>query len=319
MQVSRRRGRITCELYRAVLSQIALGAMSDEDKLEKIRVLLNGLSTIEVRELAVAGLRKWYAKADEKHAFSIHGELGLQLVLLLGELKRMNPDARDLMGAFLRLGDKRIQAVLEFVHWFVAAGFGFPMLHHDTENYPFPITFHLTERGHQFLSAEEDHPILPSATARVEARCPGLLPEVISLLADSRECLERMLLRPAVVMMGAAYELAIERVVDALTKKNVLQDTDEWGAARRIAELKACLPNYFVPKTKTKEERLKKKEELNAARDAYDFADRLRARRNDASHTKPTYGFEDRAEIEELLVSAMRHLPAIWSLIVEAV
>ena len=47
---------------------------------------------------------------------------------------------------------------------------------------------------------------------------------------------------------------------------------------------------------------------------AYQFADALRRRRNDAAHTTPTYGFDDRQETEELLVSAGRHLPNLWSL-----
>jgi hypothetical protein len=49
-----------------------------------------------------------------------------------------------------------------------------------------------------------------------------------------------------------------------------------------------------------------------AAHAAYEFADMLRRRRNDASHTAPTYGFEDRGEAEELIVSAGRHLPNLW-------
>jgi hypothetical protein len=49
-------------------------------------------------------------------------------------------------------------------------------------------------------------------------------------------------------------------------------------------------------------------------RDAYEFADQLRRRRNDASHTAPTYGFEDREEVEELIISAGRHLPDLWRL-----
>ena len=47
---------------------------------------------------------------------------------------------------------------------------------------------------------------------------------------------------------------------------------------------------------------------------AHDFADSLRRRRNDASHTTPTFGFEDREECEELQVCAGRHLPHLWAL-----
>ena len=43
-----------------------------------------------------------------------------------------------------------------------------------------------------------------------------------------------------------------------------------------------------------------------ATRAAYDFADQLRRRRNDASHTAPTYGFEDREEAEGVPVAYFR-------------
>ena len=58
-------------------------------------------------------------------------------------------------------------------------------------------------------------------------------------------------------------------------------------------------------------------EARRAAAAAYDFADALRRRRNDAAHPRPKYGFEDRTEVEELLVSALRHLPGLWAPAVE--
>ena len=51
---------------------------------------------------------------------------------------------------------------------------------------------------------------------------------------------------------------------------------------------------------------------------AYDFADLLRLRRNEAAHTRPAYDFEHPGETEEFLVSAGRHLPGIWSLAIAA-
>jgi hypothetical protein len=58
--------------------------------------------------------------------------------------------------------------------------------------------------------------------------------------------------------------------------------------------------------------RLLDREHQFAADAACDFADQLRRRRNDGVHTTPTYGFEDREEAEEFLVSAGRHLPHLW-------
>lgn len=237
----------------------------------------------------------------------MHGELGRGVVPMLAQRKALTADSNRLKEPFPnQLHEEWMMPVVEFIHWFVAAGFGVPLLHNDPR-LQYPITFRLTERGHRLLSASEDHPVLPGAAARMTARCPGMPAEVTSLIADSRECLDRMLLRPAVVMMGVAYELAIEHVAQALVNRGALTaDVLDMNAARRTARLRGHVPTRFPERTD--------RENHYSVLAAYDFADRLRSRRNDASHTRPTYGFEDRAEVEELLVSAGRHLPSIWSL-----
>lgn len=58
-------------------------------------------------------------------------------------------------------------------------------------------------------------------------------------------------------------------------------------------------------------------DDRTAALAAYDFADLLRLRRNEAAHTRPAYDFEHAGETEEFLVSAGRHLPGIWSLVAD--
>ena len=82
----------------------------------------------------------------------------------------------------------------------------------------------------------------------------------------------------------------------------------DMSAARRLAEIRAAL-NNLLPGTTPQE-----RDDRFATGDALEFANTLRRRRNDASHTTPTYGFDDRAETEELLVSALRHLPNLWRL-----
>jgi hypothetical protein len=114
-------------------------------------------------------------------------------------------------------------------------------------------------------------------------------------------------MRPAIVLMGVAYELAVERAVETLvTRGALLQAVLDKKAAARIADIKAVI-DAIMPGSTPQE-----RDDRFAAHTAYDFADLLRRRRNDASHTAPTYGFEDRNEVEELLVSAGRHLPNLW-------
>jgi hypothetical protein len=114
-------------------------------------------------------------------------------------------------------------------------------------------------------------------------------------------------MRPAIVLLGVAYEVAVESVVDALIARGVLATTvADKKAAGRIAEVKAVIDRVMPGGTP------QERDDRFAAHAAYEFADMLRRRRNDASHTAPTYGFEDRGEAEELIVSAGRHLPNLW-------
>jgi hypothetical protein len=111
-------------------------------------------------------------------------------------------------------------------------------------------------------------------------------------------------LRPAIVLIGVAYEIAIEAAIEKLIAKAILQAADlQLPAARRIEKVKSVIGSVL----KTTEERF-------AAEAAYGFADTLRRRRNDGSHTRPTYPFDDHDEVEEFLMSASRHLPPLWSI-----
>jgi len=173
----------------------------------------------------------------------------------------------------------------------------------------FPYTFQLTRAGRRLLEASDDHPLLPRFVERLATRCPGLPDDAISLLSDAIECLDRGLLRPAVVLMGVAYEVAVEQVV--VTQFNAgaqLTAPSETSAAKRIAEIRRVIIGPLPEKTGPQKER------KGALVAAYDFADHLRRRRNDGAHTTPRHGLEDRAEIEEFLISAGRHIPTVWSL-----
>ena len=127
--------------------------------------------------------------------------------------------------------------------------------------------------------------------------------EVLVLIEDAQACLEFRLLRPAVVLLGVAYEKAIEVVLLhfarlGLTSAKVVQAAH---ANERIATFKKLLSKLDLSK-----------DDLRMATAAIDFADNLRARRNDGSHTTPRWPFDDSTEVEELILSAARHLPALW-------
>lgn len=239
----------------------------------------------------------------------MHGDLGLELIPILGERKqRSNLNAHRLKEVFVDHDAMRMvwtQSVCEFTWWIVRAGLAVEIQRDKGTS----ILFRLTRRGARLLDGADDDALLPGFLDRVRARCPNLPDGVEALLVDARACLDHGLLRPAVVLMGVAYELAIEHVVDALVTKGLLHaNTPMQKPAEKIDRIlkliRSPAVNAVLPTT----------DERTAAERAYDFADTLRLRRNDAAHTTPKYDFAHRAETEEFLISASRHLPALWSL-----
>ncbi len=282
--------------------------MSTERAREQVRQLLDGLSDLEVREVCIAGLRaaRRGNRLDNGNLFSLHGHLGREVIPLLADRKGVTlngppGEVNLLKEPFLDcLNESWMTGVFEFMNWFVRAGLAWPL---GAPVNGSPITLRLTRAGLRFLDLAEDHPLLPGSIERVVARCPGLPNNVQSLLAQGRACLDQGLMQPAIVMMGVAYETAVDRVVDVLVGRGVLAD-QERGAARRIRDVRDQIDNLFPGRDNI--------DDRAAMHRAYGCADELRRRRNDGGHAAPTYGFEDREEAEEFLISALRLLPSLW-------
>src|SRR5205814_6264507 len=88
-----------------------------------------------------------------------------------------------------------MRGVFEFVVWFTRAGLAWPL---GAQTNQMPITLRLTAAGIRFLQADDGHPHLPGFVERIVKRCPGLPDSVVSLLAQSRDCLSHGLTQPAV-------------------------------------------------------------------------------------------------------------------------
>jgi hypothetical protein len=164
----------------------------------------------------------------------------------------------------------------------------------------YPTAYRITSVGAQFLDLDEDHPLLPDFVERVVARCPDLPDEVAVHLSDAHSCVEHGLGRPAVVLAGLAYEAAEDAIIDHLGNRVSVKSGA--GAAARIAAVRKAIPT-LMPDL----------EERGRADAAWDFADRLRERRNNGSHPRSYPDFSDLSEVHELLLSAGRHLPGLWS------
>jgi type IV secretory pathway VirB3-like protein len=269
---------------------------------ENISTLLRSLTEARTRELCIAGLRRWHANPGRAS-----DDLDVASDLLWAGLLREAHGgehviaAVDIAGSGLHLTDASMRHVVEFVSWFVRAGFAWPL---GAEVDRFPRKLHLTATGHRFLARPDDHPLLSGFVDRLATRCPSLPDGVISALVDATACLDHGLTRPAIVLVGVAYEVAVEHVVDSLVAKATLSAAvANQKAAMRITSVKAVVDQV-----------IQEKDKRFAVHAAYDFADQLRRRRNDAAHTTPTYDFADREEAEEFLVSAGRHLPNLWQM-----
>jgi len=295
--------------------------------------LLENVSEAEIRALGIDALRRWRQREIaatrqprdpiERHTgavFSLHGDLGLELVKLLAEQKDVrNVDANRLKEAFQEdaaMFRAWMNPVAEFIWWLVRAGLAVEHTYGNKSPDPsrfharvFPSSMRMTARGVRFLDGSDDDPLLPGFLDRIKLRCPGLPDGVVALLSDARECVDRCLLRPAVILMGVAYELTIEVAISDLVNKGLLnKSTLELEAGRRLKRLRELLAREDIKQL------LPERDDRRRADAACDFADQLRLSRNDAAHTRPAYDYEHAGETEEFLVSAGRHLPGLWLL-----
>jgi hypothetical protein len=276
---------------------------------ENVKALLENVPDATVREMCIEGLRRWHRREPAHNHIQMHGTLGRELVpqLLTRAQRTVSADEQNqLKEPFIDAQDEAWMApVTEFIWWFIGCGFAAPTVF-AVGNL---VDMRLTRRGVAFLEAPADHPQLPGYLARLVARCRNLPDGVIELLTDASDCLEHGLRRPGIVLMGVAYELAIETVVESLiTRGHLPASATDLKPAMRINAVRGTIDSV-LPGTTPQE-----KDDRHATRRAYDFADDLRRRRNDASHTTPRYPFNDPQEAEEYFVSAGRNLPLVWSM-----
>jgi hypothetical protein len=300
--------------------------------------LLDGISSATLRGLGIEALRAWRHRPPPPFScpndrfegpsaaiFVLHADFGVQLINVLARYKELPAqNINSMKEAFVDDGVMQTEwmgSVLEFLWWLERAGFAVPLAFgkkadpsypNDSDQRWYPTSMRLTARGVRLLDGSDDNPMLPGFLDRIKDRCHGLPGGAIALLVDARACLDHPLMRPAIVLMGVAYELVIEHVVDVLVdEKSFLPSISRETAKDRIKRIRGLLANDGTAKAL-----LPDSDARTAAAAAYDFAETLRQRRNDAAHTKPAFDFEHAEEAEEFLISAGRHLPALWSLAV---
>lgn len=276
--------------------------MSEWEQLSK---LLEGVGEAELRALCIDALRVWHRGTNRYH-FVVFSDFAPHLIEALAQRGNVRLEGRSLNQGFVNsLHYPQMGPILDFLWWLVRADLAIPL---GVGQAQFPSHFHVTRAGTRFLEGTDQHPLSPGFVRRLRDRCVGIPDDTVALLEDAHACFERGLLRPAVMLLGVAFESAIEEVADALSASNLLVGPVPSRAAQRLASVRAAITTRFPGNAGPAIEA------RAAAQHACDFTDELRRRRNDGSHTSPRYPFDDRAEIEELMVSAGRHLPHLWGL-----
>jgi hypothetical protein len=152
----------------------------------------------------------------------------------------------------------------------------------------------ITEKGRRVLAGSSAHPLHPAYLQRL--RAGGLAVSIIARIEDATQCLERRLLRAAVVMTGLAFEEAIELCLDVAVQ-NAWLTTIPSKAVKRISELERVLP------------RIVGDEQRHRARLALVAAESIRTERNRASH--PSDEFDDDLLVESLITETGIHVPRL--------
>jgi hypothetical protein len=276
--------------------------MGEREDCQEVRELLVGLAHADVGALIVDALRRWRRSEPTNLEPQMNDGFGKALAAVFIEKRgqSVTPDRlHRLKEPFLsQQHESWMQPVIDTLGWTVRAGLLFPLYQQA-----YPVRYRLTAAGAAFLDAADDHPLLHGFVERVAARCPGLPDEVSVHLVDARACLDYGLGRPAVSLMGLAYEAAENEAIVFLERNRGLVLKKDARAAQRIAGVLKLIPELFDGDL----------DRQGRARAAWDFADQLRDRRNHASHPKAFPDFSDLTEVHEFLVSAGRHLPGLWS------
>jgi hypothetical protein len=201
-----------------------------------------------------------------------------------------HPDNRKLLSAMWTL---------------IGEGVLFPRLKsHTRDGYPLLIDrVGLTARGERLLAGGDEHPLHPGFIARFQSRAPKISDEVTSRMEDAVSCVEKALLRAALVMIGLAAEETLRVTHAAMVNlAHIGKSAPATKNAKDVLEdIHKALASW--PTVNDEQHRLTK---------AMAAAESIRTERNRASH--PGVVVDDAPAVEELLVLAARQIPIFWEI-----
>jgi len=274
--------------------------ISNAEAIAAVERLFSGLNETQMRELGLEAIRKLRAQPKPFVIYPNHWFAHLLRALSLGTPESsQNPKQLDISSMLEvpfvpRMGELRAyhEPIYRFWWWMEHAGFAIPLRHEDRaegHNTQYPLHWMLTTLGLKRL--EEDHPLAPGAMERLRSKFRKDHEDSLARLEDAHTCFDHGLWRPAVVLLGLAYEGLLIVVAQRL---NV---TSKPNAKDRLDELRKAIENHKNGDAKT------------GVLNALNVANAIRDARNDAAHKAS--GTWTALEVDELLADGMRASPKI--------
>ncbi len=161
----------------------------------------------------------------------------------------------------------------------------------------------LTARGERLVAGGDAHPLHPGFIKRFRDRTPGVTDEVLSRMEDAVSCVEKSLLRAALVMVGLAAEETLIVTHAAMVNQNHIGKAA--GTLAKAKNLLSDIEKAVASWTNANDEQHRLKMAITAV-------ESIRTERNKASH--PGVVVDDAAAVEEILVLASRQLPVFWEI-----
>jgi hypothetical protein len=175
--------------------------------------------------------------------------------------------------------------VRRFWHWMESAGFALAFKHyHDQRGGDTFDQWVLTDIGAERLKA--DHPLAPGAMQRLSRSFGADLADSLARLEDAHTCFDHGLWRPAIALLGLAYEELL------ITTAQRLKVGPKANAKDRHEALRKAIEQHKNSEPKT------------AALNALNVANAIREARNDAVHKAASSWTA--LEVDELLADGMR-------------
>ena len=203
-------------------------------------------------------------------------------------------DSRPIAGAHTYDPASPVEHQIDALFWeWISAGLGLPEFETDPRTHATALSgMRITPRGKEALGGQPPHP----ASIHFPDSLSNLNEETRARLEDAAECLRSNLVRPAVVMLGLAYETA---VLDVLPRFQI--DKPPRLHAERLEKLLRQLDGSQLKDDKKRQARAA----LTVCRVVSDL-------RNDAAHPGPdTF---DRVHVEQLIRDAPTWLRTLQNL-----